>query len=461
MAPTTTRDAVVAPKIETVLTSLLGKDYFKQVEEGDDSDTTEFMLESRQKAFDWIVNQDPLQLEYASPNLVQRFLLVLFYYQTTRHEPWKECNPPSTFQGGTPSDFCYKLDPVTGETTSDIWGDQWLTKSHECQWAGMICETVQTKAKTVVGVSVRWNRLNGPLPWEIAQLPHLKQLHLNDNMLSGMLPPKLLSYSLERLQLGNNQLSGHIPAIWFENLHDGNAKLTSLQIDENWLTGTIPSEVGLFPMEVVHLHQNQLSGSLPVELSAHTSLKILLLGYNDLTGTVPSEFGLLTSLKGNLYLGHTHISGTLPSEIALLSTLQDIDLSSTNMQGTLPQEMYTGLTDLRAFSGNNCNFSGTISSSLGLLTSLVWLRLANNNFHGTIPSEIEELTSLMHLVVNGNQLTGTVPASLCLSAAFVEIYGAALVADCLPNQETGLPTIVCAADCCTSCCDNTGVCLGN
>ncbi|CAB9496429.1 LRR receptor-like serine threonine-protein kinase [Seminavis robusta] len=347
--------------------------------------------------------------------------------------------------------------------TSNIWGDKWLSASHECQWAGMICETVQTKAKTVVGVSVRWNQLNGPLPWEIALLPHLKQLHLDDNMLSGMLPPKLLSFSLKQLHLSINQLSGPIPARWFENLRDGNAKLTSLQIYENRLTGNIPSEVGLFPMEVVYLHRNQLNGSLPVELFSHTSLRILLLGHNDFTGTFPSEIGLLTSLKGGLYLGHTHISGTLHSEIALLSTLKEIDLSFTNMHGTLPEEVYTGLTDLRAFSGNNCNFSGTISSSLGLLTDLGWLDLSNNNFDGTIPNEIEALTELRRLLVNGNQFTGTVPMHVCHSAAYVDNYGGTslVVADCLPNQETGVPKIECAADCCTSCCDNTGVCLAN
>ncbi|CAB9531143.1 unknown protein [Seminavis robusta] len=385
MAPTTTRDAVEAPKIEVTLAAFLGKEYFQQVEEsgeGNNSKILEFMLESRHKAFDWIVNQDPLQLEYDSSEFV-----VLFYYQTT--------SP----QGSAAVNFCYRHDFFTGETTSVIWGDQWLTESHECQWGGVICETVQTKEKAAVGLHIirssMWNQLNGPLPWEITQLPHLKQLHLNGNMLSGMLPPKLHSSSLEQLHLGTNQLSGPIPARWYE-LHDRNAKLsTSLQIHENRLTGSIPSEVGLFQMELVFLQGNQLSGSLP------------------LTGTFPSEFGLLTNLKGNLHLGHTHISGTLPSEIALLSTLKEIDVSFTNMQGTLPEEMYTGLTDLLAFSGNDCNFSGSISSSLVLLTDLEQLDISNNNFDSTIPNEIEALTELRRLLVNGNQFTGTEPVSVC------------------------------------------------
>ncbi|CAB9518617.1 LRR receptor-like serine threonine-protein kinase At4g08850-like [Seminavis robusta] len=444
MAPTTARDAVAAPKIETALTIILGVDYFQQVEEsgeGNDGKILAFMLETRHKAFDWIVNQDPIQLEYNSPNLVQRFLLVLFYYQTTRHQRWKECNPPATPQG---SAFCYEPDIVTGEATSTIWGDQWLSASHECQWAGVACETVQSKEMTVARLRIRWNQLNGPLPWEISQLPHLKRLHLHGNMLSGMLPPKLLSFSLESLRLGNNQLSGPIPAGWFEIRHDGT---------------TIPSEVGMPPLKTLHLGNNSLTGSLPLDLFHLGSLGSLFVDQNDLTGTLPSEIGLLTHLQ-LIFLSHTGIGGTLPSEIGLATQLTEFRAAYSNMEGTLPEEMYTGLTDLIAFVGNDCNFSGTISPLLGRLTGLQWLGLANNNFDGTIPNEIESLTDLGRLEVNGNQFTGAVPVSVCQNLAYFT-GDVAVVADCLPNPGTGVPTIECGDDCCTSCCDNTGVCLAN
>ncbi|CAB9518623.1 leucine Rich Repeat [Seminavis robusta] len=459
MAPTTIRDAVAAPEIEIALKIILGKEYFQHVEgsgEGNDGKILEFMLETRHKAFDWIVNQDPIQLEYNSPNLVQRFLLVLFYYQTTRHQRWKECNPPATPQG---SAFCYEPDIVTGEATSTIWGDLWLSASHECQWAGVACETVQSKEMTVVGLKVLWNHLNGPLPWEISQLPHLKNIELTYNMLSGMLPPKLLSFSLENLRLGINQLSGPIPAGWFEILDEGNAKLTTLQISSNRLTGTIPSEVGMSPLKRIFLNNNSLTGSLPLEIFHMGSLEYLMVYRNDLTGTLPSEIGLLTHLRFMVVM-HTGIGGTIPSEIGLATQLSEFHASYSNMEGTVPEELYTELTEFGALSLNNCNFSGTISTSLGLLTDLWRLNVANNNFHGTIPNEIGALTKLNELEVNGNELTGTVPVSVCHST---DNYGlsSAVVADCLPNPGTGVPTIECGDDCCTSCCDNTGVCLAN
>ncbi|CAB9515931.1 STYKc [Seminavis robusta] len=451
--------------MEIVLTTILGKDYFDGVEEsrqGHDSDLTEFLMETRQKSFNWIINQDPLQLEYDAPNLFQRFLVVLFYYQTTRHKSWKECNPPATSQVSASSNFCYALDAATGETTNNIWGDRWLSVSHECQWAGVTCETGQREEQEAVELDLRWNQLNGLLPWEITRLPQLKNLDLHHNMLTGVMPQRLFTnqsgLALEILFLGNNQLSGPIPARWFEEA----AKLTNVETFSNRLTGRIPSEVGLLPMKNLNFGNNSLTGSLPVEVFYQGSLEWLILSDNDLTGTLPSKVGLLANLE-YLDLSGNSVSGSLPSEIGLANQMQYLKVSYTNMQGTLPEELY-GLSKFKTLELDSCNFSGTISSSLGLLTDLVQLGLSINNFHGTIPNEIGALTKLLLLRVNGNALTGTVPDSVCQNLAYLEHnshYEAALGADCLPSTETGVPTIECAVDCCTMCCDNTLYCLAN
>ncbi|CAB9505224.1 receptor-like protein kinase precursor [Seminavis robusta] len=468
MAPTTTRDAVEAPKIEIALTIILGKDYFEHVEEsgkGNDSELKEFLMETRLKAFDWIVNQDPMHLDYNAPNLVQRFLLVLFYYQTTRHKPWRECNPPAGPQMSANSGFCYEPFFFTGEATSTIWGDQWLSASHECQWAGITCQKMQPAKMQVTELRLSWNQLNGPLPWEIAHLSRLTNLQLGDNMLTGALPGSLLSDSLELLEslsLSHNQISGPIPLAWIESIHEGITKLTSLWIASNRLTGTIPSEIGLLPLKELRLHDNALTGDIPKEVFKQSSLWRLNLGTNDLAGTLPSEVGLLTNLE-YLEVNSTRISGPIPSEIGLATLLNEITLSNTNLQGTIPEEIYSQLENLKFLALNNCNFSGTISSSVVLLTYLEWLHLANNRFHGTIPNEIEALTGLRQLLVNRNELTGTVPVSVCQNLAYTDNwrYLDKLAADCLPNPETGVPVIQCPSDCCTSCCDETGLCLAN
>ncbi|CAB9496616.1 receptor-like protein kinase precursor [Seminavis robusta] len=466
VAPTTTRDTAAAPAIETALKVVFGRDYFQHVEEtgkGNDDNLAEFLLETRQRAFDWIVNQDPMQLEYDSPNLVQRFVLVLFYYQTTRHQPWKECNPPEATQESAMSGFCYESHQSSGKLVTTIWGDQWLSASHECHWAGISCETVQSVDKTVVELYLYSNDLNGPLPREITRLSLLRNLRLHNNMLTGALPTKLFSkkagFALETLVLYQNRFSGTIPIEWVASLLEGNGKLTILDLNMNTLTGSIPSELGLLPLKRLILTSNTLTGSIPHELLNLTSLERLFLGENDLTGTLPSEIGQLTNLE-YLYLNYNNISGSLPSEIGLLSQLVELSLSNTNMRGAIPEEIHSGLANLGALSLDGCNFTGTISPSLGLLTDLKKLHVSNNHFHGTIPSEIEALTLLRELQVNGNDLSGTVPVSFCTTRYAGEI-GSKVVADCLPNTETGIPAIQCPSDCCTSCCDDTGVCLAN
>ncbi|CAB9520001.1 LRR receptor-like serine threonine-protein kinase [Seminavis robusta] len=404
-----------------------------------------------------------MQMEFDAPNLVQRFVLVLFYYQTTRHKPWRECNPPAAPHASAMSGFCYEPDLHSGEITSAIWGDLWLSASHECQWAGVTCETELSEEKTVVRLGISWNGLNGPLPWEVAHLSQLTRLTLEDNVLTGVLPPALFSNQavlhLELLVLSSNEFTGTIPLRWFDNLDEGTAKLSSLWISSNRLTGTIPSEMGLLPLKELFLENNDLTGSLPMEIFQRASGVVNEFSDGILGGIHPGKAGLDRALE-YLDLSHTGISGSLPSEVGLANSLTELYASGTNMNGTLPEELY-GLGNLQVLAFNGCNFTGTISSSLGVLTRLSWLHLANNNFHGTIPHEIEALTMLSQLLVNGNQFTGSVPVSFCENR-FVALQDVSkVVADCLPNEETGVPTIECAADCCTSCCDNTGVCLSN
>ncbi|CAB9510239.1 STYKc [Seminavis robusta] len=448
------RDILQAPKMRSVLTTILGKDYFDGVEEsgqGYRRDLTDFLRETRQKSFDWIINQDPLQLEHDAPNLVQRFLLVLFYYQQQGTSHGKSAIRQQLLRGVHP--------PVSALHWKFTQGKQPIT-SGGISGSLSVMNASGPESFVRLEKEKRWNQLNGPLPWEITQLPQLKRLHLHRNLLTGVMPQWLFTNqpgrALEFLSLDHNQLSGPIPARWFE----GTAKLTSLKTSSNRLTGRIPSELGLIPWENLSLGNNSLTGSLPVEVFHQGYLKSLYLHDNDLTGTLPSEVGLSANLE-YLYFGGNSVSGSLPSEIGLARQMRYLQVSYTNMQGTLPEELYE-LSILLELLLDSCNFSGTISSSLAFLTDLEWLVLSNNNFHGPIPNEVGELTNLRLLQVTENELTGTVPESLCQNLAYIDghfkvVFGV----DCLPSTETGVPTIECAVDCCTMCCDNTGYCLVN
>ena len=101
------------------------------------------------------------------------------------------------------------------------------------------------------------------------------------------------------------------------------------------------------------------------------------------------------------------------------------------------------------------HFLGTISPSVGLLTNLVSLSLADNMLSGVVPKELASLSKLRTLTINGNpNLTGSLPEEVCWGQDGL----AQIVADCASSEATGLPpNVVCP--CCTMCCDGaTGIC---
>jgi hypothetical protein len=91
--------------------------------------------------------------------------------------------------------------------------------------------------------------------------------------------------------------------------------LTWLELDQNRLSGTIPSSLGqLTTLRCLWLMGNQLVGTIPPSLSSLTSLYYLGFYSNPLSGTIPLSLSSLTGL-GFLYLSGTNICGYVPMRI--------------------------------------------------------------------------------------------------------------------------------------------------
>ena len=118
------------------------------------------------------------------------------------------------------------------------------------------------------------------------------RLHLDNNELSGAIPPELGSLTnLMYLSLSDNQLSGAIPPE-LSNL----TNLTDLSLYDNQLSGAIPPELGsLSNLERLVLSDNQLSGAIPPELGSLSNLERLVLSDNQLSGAIPPELGNLSN----------------------------------------------------------------------------------------------------------------------------------------------------------------------
>ncbi|MCP5047036.1 MAG: hypothetical protein GY940_07675 [bacterium] len=118
------------------------------------------------------------------------------------------------------------------------------------------------------------------------------------------------------IDLNNNNLVGTLP-VELEEL----SALTSLNLSGNQLTGNIPVQLGsLSNLQYLYLHNNQLTGSIPAELGGLSNLILLYLHFNQLTGSIPTELGNLTNLN-SLLLSSNVLSGEIPTGLTNLTAL--------------------------------------------------------------------------------------------------------------------------------------------
>lgn len=124
-------------------------------------------------------------------------------------------------------------------------------------------------------------------------------------------------------------------------------RVARLILVDNNLQGSLPLEIGaLDGLTEIVLSQNQLSGVLPPAIGRLSRLTILDLSENQLGGALPPELFDLHSLQ-YLYLDHNQFGGVLPAAIASLTNLNVLWLNHNRLLGFPPPGMtaLTGLLD--------------------------------------------------------------------------------------------------------------------
>lgn len=116
----------------------------------------------------------------------------------------------------------------------------------------------------------------------------------------------------------------------------------------------------------IALEENNLSGIVP-SLTALTELEALPIGNNpNITGTVP-DIGSLTKLY-HFSIDGTGVSGSIPSSVLGATSLRELGLSNTNLSGELPD--FSQLTNLQELNLAQTNFTGAVPSLPSNLTLL-------------------------------------------------------------------------------------------
>ncbi len=375
---------------------------------------------------------------------------------------WKESIP--TGSGGA-----YCADPerealiaLYKQTNGPNWKNKknWSALAPLGEWYGV---TTDADGR-VTQLNLEDNDLSGLLPPTLSSLANLKTLNLAANPgLSGPLPQVFTRLPLESLDLEGTRLcappraefqtwldgirDGDVSRCtdvrpdfyalvalysgtdgpnwtnatnwtsaktldqWYGVTTDGSGRVTGLSLNENDLQGTIPVELGqLTNLDSLNLSGNQLTGNVPQELGQLTNLKGLNLSGNEISGNVPSELGQLTNLE-SLLLARNKLTDEIPVELGRLTNLRKMDLQLNLLTGNIPAELGR-LTNLRILDLSDNPLDGEIPSELGQLTNLESLTLWFNSLTGEIPPELGRLTNLRTLYLVDNFFTGNIPPKL-------------------------------------------------
>ncbi|KAG7341592.1 protein kinase domain containing protein [Nitzschia inconspicua] len=406
---------------------------------------------SAQQAADWMLNQDPAQIPLSLEAMSQaaweqRYLLVYLYYATTgnRQTEWLSCNPP-IFVGSQTVDceFSSPTELPGGRLIFDrVPSNRWLSAAHECDWAGISCQTVggtndNTETRlAVTSINLAGQRLRGSIVTELVQLPELRSLDLSHNGLAGTLDN--VFKELQTLHLQYNAMTGTIPTSFF----DGESVMTRLNIGNNFMNGTLPSEVNLASqLSALYVFENNFVGTIPG--LGKMPLQIFQGQGNIFSGPLPFDlfFGTWAETIQEWWVFDNQLTGELSSNMGLLLNLQDFRAGNNFFQGSIPTSTYQ-LSRLFRLEVNDNELTGAIDRGISGLTSLEVFDVSGNALTGILPEELGRLPSLVSVKTQNNLFSGTIPTDLCFLGS-MEV----LEADCLPEAN---PPVECF--CCTTCC---------
>nr|XP_023876767.1 probable LRR receptor-like serine/threonine-protein kinase At3g47570 [Quercus suber] len=273
------------------------------------------------------------------------------------------------------------------------------------RFGGVLPNSVANLSNQLTQLYLGENEISGTIPASLANLDKLIVLSLDDNHFTGIIPASFRRFQkLQVLLLTGNNLSGEIPT-FIGNL----TELFQLFLNENLFEGTIPpSIVNCQLLQFLDISLNKLNGSI----SQHTGLSslplvVLNLSHNSLTGKLPFEVANLKNIN-ELDVSNNHLSGEIPTSIGNCLILEHLYLQGNFFKGAIPSSL-ASLRGLRHLDVSQNNLSGPIPKGLEMLPFLEFLNLSFNNFEGEVPTEgIFKNTSVISLIGNTN-LCGGIP----------------------------------------------------
>ncbi|XP_078153035.1 receptor-like protein 7 [Carex rostrata] len=249
------------------------------------------------------------------------------------------------------------------------------------------------------------NSLTGEIPLSICKTVQVHVVDLSYNNLTGTVPPCLLEDAefREVLNLKSNQLSGSLP----QNISQ-RCQLKTIDLSGNRINGCLPqSLMNCNNLEVLDLGNNQIVDGFPFWLGNLQNLRVLVLRTNQFHGAI------------------SNMEAKTKKNDSFFPALKVFDLSSNRFGGIISQ---IGFQNLKAMMSNSDSSTFKFGDSEYYHNSItiIWkgeemeimnslsifssLDLSQNEFWGEIPEDIGKLKSLDALNLSHNALIGSIPS---------------------------------------------------
>ncbi|WVZ95830.1 hypothetical protein U9M48_041544 [Paspalum notatum var. saurae] len=299
--------------------------------------------------------------------------------------------------------------------------------------------------------------LSGPFPDELGNLTLLETLYMASNNMEGMIPSTLKNLcSLEKISLHHNNIGGDIKDLIERLPNCSSDNLQILYLFDSNITGTLKSVLNLTSLSILSIEDNYLSGFVPVEIGTLRNLRSLLIGNNSLSGVISeAHFSGLTKLDQidlcynylqvivdmdweppfNLtgaYLASCHLGAQVPNWLRGQSSVSYLDMSDAGLGGRIPDWFWITFSSAHHLDLSYNQFHGELPLSLEFMSvqelflqsnnftgsvpqlpiSVVLLDISNNFFNGQLPSNFGS-PCLQVAVLFSNRITGIIPNSIC------------------------------------------------
>ena len=197
-----------------------------------------------------------------------------------------------------------------------------------CSWMGLGCEN-----GSIVRFSFDNVEFFCEIPSALTALPALREIHLTNTLLRGVVPDNFLQKdTLEQVDLSNNLLTGPIPeniyAPGLQNLTLSGNKLTGEKqqmLNERPNLAQCEANLTIDPYREIDLTPG-IDGQIPPSIGGLSVMSRLDLSGNNLSGALPYEMTYLWSL-GSLFLNDNNTEQPLmtdhPEVIAKLEMIPD------------------------------------------------------------------------------------------------------------------------------------------